>query len=122
MDAFPSPDRSPRKIPLGEAEHFVREGFEGFIHVPLTQGEGFSALTIYVDGSHPRKRMIEGTRTYYVTEGEGTFTLGETKHDVKEGDFFVIPSGGEYSYEGQMALFEMNVASHDGKVVDEKVD
>lgn len=113
------------KVTVDEAERFERPGFQGFIQVPTERGLGFSALTIWVNGEHPRKRIVEGTRTYYVVEGNGTFTLDDEVHTVGEGDLFVIPEGGEYNYEGEMALFEMNIPSDlsvSGTVVDERLE
>lgn len=115
----------PFKATVSDAERFERPGFEGFIHVPAERGLGFTALTILVNGEHPRKRIIEGTRTYYVTEGAGVFTLGDEDQDAQQGDFFVIPEGGEYGYRGEMSLFEMNIPSDlsiTGGVVDETLD
>lgn len=112
------------KVNPDDVEHFERPGFQGFIQVPLERGLGFSALTIWVDGEHSRKRMLEGTRVYYVSDpdAEGTFTLGDEVHRVKEGDLFVVPEGSEYSYQGEMTLFEMNIPSTAGVVRDEKLD
>ena len=50
------------------------------------------------------------TRTYYVIEGTGSFTVGADTHKVAEGDLFVIPPGGEYDYDGQMRLLEVNIS------------
>ena len=53
--------------------------------------------------------MVDATRSYLVLEGSGTFTLNGESSEVKQGDLFVIPDGGEYEYEGEMKLFEFNV-------------
>mgnify|MGYP002625526113 CR=1 FL=1 len=73
----------------------------------LNERLGFNALNIDVHGEHPTKRMLEGTRSYYVAEGQGTFTLGDEVHHVQSGNLFVIPSGGVYSYEGVMTLLDI---------------
>jgi len=114
----------PFKVTVADTIPFERPGFQGFPQVELEDGLGFSALTIWVDGSHPRKRMLEGTRTYYVASPQprGTFILGDEVHEVHEGDLFVVPEGGEYSYEGDMALFEVNIPSANGSVRDEKIE
>ena len=114
----------PFKVKVEDITPFERSGFQGFPQVTLEQGLGFSALTIWVDGSHPRKRMLEGTRTYYVASPlpRGTFTLDDEVHEVQEGDLFVVPEGGEYSYQGDMTLFEVNIPSATGAVRDEKLE
>jgi quercetin dioxygenase-like cupin family protein len=113
------------KFGLSDTSNFDRPGFDGHVHVSPEQGLGFTALTIDVNGEHPRKRIIEGTRTYYVVDGNGTFTLDSETHHVQPGDLFVILEYGEYSYEGRMTLFELNIPSDlspTGEVVDEKLD
>lgn len=113
------------KVGTDDVEHFERPGFIGIPQVTIEQGLGFSALTVWVEGSHPRKRMLEGTRTYYVADSDpnGTFTLGDEVYDVGEGDLFVIPEGSEYSYQGSMTLFEVNVPSRTtGNLRDEKLE
>jgi quercetin dioxygenase-like cupin family protein len=114
----------PFKVTVANTIPFERPGFEGFPQVTFEDGFGFSAITIWVDGSHPRKRMLEGTRTYYVAGAlpKGTFTLGDEVHEVQEGDLFVIPEGSEYSYQGDMTLFEVNIPSAMGSVRDEKLE
>lgn len=99
----------PRKISLGETQHFDAEGFSGDVYVDPKDGFGYSALGVDVHGRHPRKRVIGATRSYLVREGSGIFTLGGVVHEVKEGDLFVIPDGGDYEYGGKMKLFEFNV-------------
>lgn len=113
---------APKKVSLSETDHFEREGFSGNVYVPKEANTGFFALQVDVHGRHPRKRMLEGTtRTYYVADGEGTFTLGDETHTVAKGDLFIIPPGGEYEYEGKMTLFEFNV-SPDNSFRDEKLE
>jgi RimJ/RimL family protein N-acetyltransferase/mannose-6-phosphate isomerase-like protein (cupin superfamily) len=112
----------PRKISLEDTTSFERDGFTGHTFIPKEAELGFSAMQIDVHGSHPRKRMLEGTtRSYYVVDGEGTFTLGNATHTVAKGDVFVIPPGGEYEYRGEMTLFEFNV-SPDNSFQDQKLE
>ena len=65
---------------------------------------------VTVNGRHPKKKMIDATRTYFVIEGVGTFTLDDTSHQVKQGDLYVVGPGHTYAYEGTMKLFEFNVS------------
>lgn len=98
-----------QRIALESARHFERDGFSGDVYVEPDAGYGFSALRVDVHGRHPLKRMVDATRAYLVLEGSGTFTLNGESSEVKQGDFFVIPDGGEYEYEGQMEFLELNV-------------
>jgi len=110
-----------QKISLGETTHFDREGFSGDIYVDKGEARGFNTLLVDVHGEHPRKRMGESTtRTYFVIEGEGTFTIGEQTFAVSNGDYFVIEPGGEYNYSGNMKLLETNISS-DNSFEDEKI-
>ncbi|MBI2031580.1 MAG: hypothetical protein HYT08_03095 [Candidatus Levybacteria bacterium] len=99
----------PRKISFDKTEHFDREGFSGDHYVKPEDGLGYSALSVDVHGRHPLTRMVGATRSYYVREGTGMFTLNGVAHEVKVGSLFVIPDGGEYEYQGEMKLFEFNV-------------
>jgi RimJ/RimL family protein N-acetyltransferase/mannose-6-phosphate isomerase-like protein (cupin superfamily) len=110
------------KISLDETERFERPGFTGNVYIPKEANSGVVALQVDVHGRHPRKRMLQGTtRTYYVVDGEGSFTLGDETHAVAKGDLFIIPPGGEYEYEGKMTLFEMNF-SPNNSFRDEKLE
>ncbi len=113
--------RRARKIGFMDAPSFEREGFSGHTLVPSEAGLGFSALLIDAHGRHPRKRMVDTTRTYFVIEGNGSFTLGDEVSRVQKGDLFVIPPGCEYEYEGHMELFEVNI-SPDNSFKDEKLE
>jgi mannose-6-phosphate isomerase-like protein (cupin superfamily) len=105
------PDQSPRRIQLSETTGFQREGFDGHVYIPSEAGVGFNVLSVDVHRSHPRKRMLgDTTRTYYVIDGTGTFTLGDKVNEVQAGDLFVIPPDGEYEYNGQMRLLEVNIS------------
>lgn len=98
------------KISLNETSNFKAGGFSGQIYVQNESRAGFNALLITVDGRHPKKRMIDTTRNYYVIEGSGTFTLDDKPHKVSAGDLFVVGPGHTYEYEGTMKLFEFNVS------------
>src|SRR3569623_1824845 len=93
-----------------ETEHFDTEGFSGDVYVPDEARKGFSALRVVVHGKHPRKRMIDTTRVYFVVRGTGAFTLNGTSTEARAGDLDVVEPGSEYEYEGDMELFEMNVS------------
>lgn len=99
-----------RKISFSEAEEFSREGFDGYTYIDYAEGLGFNVVLVNVHGKHPRKRMIGTTRTYFVIEGSGTFTLGKDDYPAGEGDLFIIPPGSEYAYEGEMKLYEVNIS------------
>jgi mannose-6-phosphate isomerase-like protein (cupin superfamily) len=108
---LPPANTTPRKIQLDETEGFQQEGFDGHVYIPSDAGLGFNVLSIDVHGSHPRKRTVgDTTRNYYVIDGTGSFTLGDTSTDVQMGDLFVIPPDGEYEYKGEMRLLEVNVS------------
>lgn len=105
-----APKKKPgKRISIETTEHFERDGFSGDKLVNPEDGLGFSAILVNVHGRHPLKRMVDATRSYLVLEGSGTFTLNGELSEVKQGDLFVIPDGGEYEYQGQMKLFEFNV-------------
>lgn len=115
------PNQPTRRIALGETVRFDRGDFSGEVYVGKDDKAGFSALLVSVNGRHPRKRMIDTTRTYFVVDGTGQFTLNGDIHKVNKGDFYVIPPGNEYEYSGEMKLFEVNI-SPDNSFRDEKLE
>ena len=120
-EEVPEQSKNPRRIQLGDTEGFQREGFDGHIYYTAPDGT-LSLLRIDVHGSHPRKKMLgDTTRTYTVLDGTGRFTLGNETHDVQPGDVYVIPPEGEYQYEGQMTLDEVN-SSPSGNIQDQKLE
>ena len=109
-----------KKITLEETDTFDAGGFSGQVYIPKELKAGFNALLITVTGHHPKKRMIDTTRNYFVVEGKGTFTLDGEVHRIQKGDLFVISAGHEYEYEGTMTLFEFNI-SPDNSFKDERL-
>ncbi len=110
-----------KKITLDETDKFDASGFSGQVYISNDENAGFNALLVTVNGRHPKKRMIDTTRNYYVIEGEGVFTLDGAPHKVAKGDLFVVSAGHEYEYEGIMKLFEFNI-SPDSSFKDEKIE
>lgn len=95
---------------IAETEHFDREGFSGDVYVPGDARKGFNALRVEVRGKHPRKRMIDTTRVYFVVDGGGTFTINEESSKVEKHDLYIVEPGSEYEYSGNMTLFEFNIS------------
>ncbi len=98
-----------KKISSKQGEAFTRPGFTGIEYVNHKDGLGFNVFSVDVTEGNPGKKMEGFTRTYFVTEGTGTFTLDGENHVAEVGDLFVIPEGSDYSYQGKMKLFEFNV-------------
>lgn len=98
------------KVPLEKTELFKRIGFSGNVFIPSGLKKGFNALLVTVDGQHPKKRMLDTTRVYFVIEGEGEFVIDNVPSKVSPYDLYVIEPSQEYSYKGKMKLFEFNVS------------
>lgn len=98
------------KISLSETSAFDAGGFSGQVYVENEDGAGFNALLVTVNGRHPKKKMVDTTRNYYVLEGRGTFTLDDKPYQVSAGDLLVVAAGHVYEYEGAMKLFEFNIS------------
>ena len=98
--------------PFRNGGDFERPGFDGQILVDGSENRGFSSLIIQVHGEHPPKRMLEDTtRTYFVLEGSGSFSLDGIRKTVEKGELVVIEPDGEYQYEGEMSLLETNISA-----------
>ncbi len=102
-----------KRISLDQAKHLDKDGFSVDIFVKKSDGAGYNALLVDVYGRHYKTEMKGATRNYFVVEGKGSFTLDGKTHQVKKGDFYIIPDGHNYEYEGQMKLFEFNVPGTD---------
>jgi mannose-6-phosphate isomerase-like protein (cupin superfamily) len=110
----PKPEHkfSEKISPFRNGGDFERPGFDGQILVDGSENRGFSSLIVQVHGEHPPKRMLEDTtRTYFVLEGSGSFTLDGVRQAVGKGELVVIEPGGEYQYEGDMSLLETNISA-----------
>jgi len=97
------------KISLKDTERFDRDEFFGHVYLLEDSKLGFGALEVYVNGSHPKKIVEVSTRMYRVEEGEGTFRIDGVSYEAEVGDLFLIHKGSNYSYEGKMKLFEVNL-------------
>lgn len=97
-------------IALKDTNFFDAGGFSGQEYITREMKAGFNALLVTVKDRHPRKRMVDTTRCYFVVEGTGIFVLDDQSHNVTPGDFFVISPGHEYEYSGDMKLFEFNIS------------
>ena len=72
----------------------------------------YNMLEIAVYGRHPKRRVLQGVRNYYVVSGSGSFTVAGEQQDVEEGATIIIHSGEVYEYSaytGGMKLLETNV-------------
>lgn len=108
-EIVPSSPQTARKISTADIEVRERDGFSYQPLVETSAGRGFNLNLVNVHGRHYRTRITGVTRTYFVRSGKGTFTLDGERHEVKEGDAYVISDGHDYEYEGQMMLVEFNV-------------
>ena len=95
---------------IDKTKHFDQAGFSGDFYVSNEDKKGFNALRVSVHGKHPKKKMIDTTRVYFVIDGEGIFTLNETRYNAQKNDLFIVEPGNEYEYEGTMNLFEFNIS------------
>ena len=108
----PEHSKTERISPFRDGGNFERNGFDGQILVDGSENRGFSTLIVQVHGEHPLKRMLEDTtRTYFVLEGSGSFTLDGQRQTVEKGQLIVIELGGKYQYEGEMSLLETNISA-----------
>lgn len=98
------------KINEDSSFYFQREDFFGNVYMTQSEMCGFTQLMVYVNGHHPKKRMIDTTRTYLVVDGAGEFIINDKKYEAVADDLFVIKPGNIYSYSGKMKLWETNIS------------
>ena len=67
-------------------------------------------MLITANGKHPRKKMIDTIRVYFIIEGEGIFSIDDKKYEIKSEELFVIEPGQEYEYDAKAKMFEFNVS------------
>jgi len=95
-------------FPFSQTKKIEKEGFTAFLYNLKEDHPSFN--TVYVDchKSHEKVYVKASHRIYFVIEGEGTFTVDNETNQVKKNDVIVIEPTKEYSYKGEMKLFEVN--------------
>ncbi len=100
---------------------FSNSNFDGRVY--SEHEENLNLLMITVHGTHPEKRITAGSRLYIVIDKgkhPGRFVIDGVSYQADTGDFFSIPNGSSYFYNGTMKLVEFNVPK-DGVFSDEIV-
>jgi gentisate 1,2-dioxygenase len=98
-----------RKISKEDTNSFDRGDFQGYIYLD-DDNSGLTTLEVVINGEHPQKQVDDvDVRIYRVEEGSGKFTIDGETMDASSGDVFTIVRGSEYSYQGKMTLFEINI-------------
>src|SRR5262249_4255460 len=87
---------------------FDGKGLVGYNFPPLRQRD-LEVYYINVQRGHDTfmiSRKI--TRTYYILNGTGYFTIANLRYDVSPGMLVEVPPKVEYSYSGQMKLIALS--------------
>jgi len=83
---------------------FALKGLKGYQFEPLRNPE-LDIYFVHVEKGHDTFIISKSiTRTYYILEGSGYFTIENEKYDVKPGMLVEVPPGVEYTYSGTMKL------------------
>jgi mannose-6-phosphate isomerase-like protein (cupin superfamily)/SAM-dependent methyltransferase len=83
---------------------FDGEGLFGYSFGPLKQKD-LDIYYIEVEKGHDTFMVSKKiTRTYYVLNGSGHFTIADRRYDVSPGILVEVPPKVEYSYSGKMKL------------------
>jgi chemotaxis methyl-accepting protein methylase/mannose-6-phosphate isomerase-like protein (cupin superfamily) len=83
---------------------FEGKGLYGYTFGPLKQRD-LEIYYIEVEKGHDTFMISKKiTRTYYVIDGNGYFTIADCKYDVSAGMLVEVPPKVEYSYSGKMKL------------------
>jgi hypothetical protein len=82
---------------------FSSEGLIGY-QFPLSKGEVDLYYLDVIQGHDTFVISKALTRTFYVLEGRGYFTVAKERHDVSPGMVVEVPPEVEYSYSGTMKL------------------
>ncbi|MGA8753743.1 AraC family ligand binding domain-containing protein [Candidatus Deferrimicrobium sp.] len=94
----------PYIVTIPSSPAFALKGMKGYQFEPLENKE----LDIYlldVEKGHDTFIISKKiTRTYYIIEGAGYFTIENRKYDVGPGMLVEVPPNVEYSYSGAMKI------------------
>jgi len=81
-----------------------------------------SVALIELDGTNEAVKNKDCDATYYVLEGNGTFTIGEGEkldvYNVEKGDLVVIPKGTLYQDSGKMIMLSFCTPAFDPEQVE----
>jgi chemotaxis methyl-accepting protein methylase len=83
---------------------FEGKGLQGYTFGPLRQKD---VEVLYVESERGHDTFLisrKVSRTYYILDGNGYFTVDDERHHVSIGMLVEIPPGVEYSYSGKMTL------------------
>jgi chemotaxis methyl-accepting protein methylase/mannose-6-phosphate isomerase-like protein (cupin superfamily) len=87
---------------------FESKGLFGYTFGPLRQND-LEIYYIVVERGHDTFMISKKiTRTYYVINGNGHFTIGGRRYNVNAGMLVEVPPKVEYSYSGQMTLLAIS--------------
>ncbi len=102
--ASPDADRARYIFSLPAAPAFEGQGLKGFAFAPLRHPQ-LDIHFVDVTRGHDTYMISERiTRIYYVLEGQGYFTIENTKYDVRPRMLIEVPPNLRYSYSGTMKL------------------
>jgi chemotaxis methyl-accepting protein methylase/mannose-6-phosphate isomerase-like protein (cupin superfamily) len=94
----------PYVYPLPRSVSFAGKGLSGYTYGPLSQKD-LEIYYIEVKKGHDVFMISKKiTRTYYVLDGNGYFTIDNQRYDVGTGMLVEVPPGVEYCYSGKMTL------------------
>ena len=94
---------------LAKAARIEREGFTAFRYNTKADGDAFGALYVHCFGEHPRRRVPQHTRAYFVVAGVVDFEIEVVITPCKAADLIILKPNTAYSYKGACVLFEVNV-------------
>jgi SAM-dependent methyltransferase len=93
---------------LPAAISFDGEGLSGYTFGPLKQ-EDLEIYYIEVERGHDTYLLSKRiTRTYYILDGIGYFTINDRRYDVGPGMLVEVPPKVEYSYSGKMRMLALS--------------
>jgi chemotaxis methyl-accepting protein methylase len=83
---------------------FRAKGLFGYSFGPLEQKD-LDVLYVESEKGHDTFMICRGvSRTYYILEGSGYFTIEGREYNIGPGVLVEVPSGLEYSYSGRMTM------------------
>jgi quercetin dioxygenase-like cupin family protein len=94
-------------------EHLIQRGGNIFINVAPTTGSKDSAMgtqQVLTGIGIPIHRHFEMDEAFYVLEGGGTFTLGDSQHPIEKGSSIFIPRNNWHGFQNpgrELALLWM---------------
>jgi mannose-6-phosphate isomerase-like protein (cupin superfamily) len=103
------------KFPFKSTQTFERKGVKVRVYNSRDDFSNLSAALLEVTGRHGKIKTMSSDRVYFIVEGKGEFTVGDTVTSVGPNDVVIVPKGTPYDFKGHMRVFMVHAPAFDAQ-------